>query len=83
MRCECCNRREHPISVCSSGLGPVSFAICQECVINYAEPIEMIKYLFEYQSIDEIRKDILNYVTFFKDGKYHNLKLWMEQNENK
>jgi hypothetical protein len=49
-KCECCNRipERGLAGACSSGLGPISIAICHECGMNGAEP----KWLIESTIID-------------------------------
>lgn len=70
-RCDCCER-ERPVAVCASPHGPMSYAICQECLARPAEPQSFFAYLYDdVAQGDPSRLDpsIKNWYTWI-DGKY-------------
>ena len=69
--CECCGR-ERDVAVVSSAYGPVSFALCLECLQRPAEPVSVFKYLYDdVAQGDPSRLDasVKNHYTWI-DGKY-------------
>lgn len=78
--CDCCNR-ERDIQVAASPIGPASFAYCDECLANNAEPEGTIVYLWEDvadKDWENIRADLLECTKVFKDEKYLTLKEWSD-----
>jgi hypothetical protein len=67
-KCDVC-QRERDVSVCSSGLGPLSLAYCAECGGHYAEPEWLLRVTLEETGgavADWVRRSIFAY----RDGEY-------------
>lgn len=65
--CDCCGRTADA-GVASSGLGPISFAWCKQCIEENAEPEFMLEYVW-----GEIGEDVAGHVKqvkTWKDGAY-------------
>jgi hypothetical protein len=75
-KCQVCDT-EGQTFVCCSALGPVSFAYCRICYARLAEPIDMVTSIIEdCGGLENIRQEIKDTTTFFKDGKYILMKDW-------
>lgn len=70
--CDVCHRNvEKIVGVASSCLGPFSFAFCNECLKNNAEPKDMVEFIVdECGGLDNVRPELLDLVTYFEDGGY-------------
>lgn len=73
-KCNCCDRESNKLSVLCSGLGAVSFAYCDECANQGAEPLGMIEALLEDVPLEGIREEYKNSISFYREGKYILLK---------
>lgn len=67
--CEICNKNESK-GVCSSQLGGISYAYCQECLDRRAEAKEMIEVTLEINGGWENTADWVKDLTYFEDGEY-------------
>lgn len=75
MKCDVCSTTKDLAGVACSALGPVSFQYCRSCAENYAEPEGWIAALIrDAGGTNNIRNDILDTVTFFKDGQYYPMR---------
>lgn len=75
--CDVCNREEKPVvGVCSSGLGPISWAYCQECLENGSEPESMMWYLRDIIGVKDLHPALMKQLTFV-DGKYITFEDWV------
>ena len=74
LNCDTCQRTKAHGVYCS-GLGPVSFAYCVECLVNHAEPEFMFEFVYE-----NIGTEVAKHVecsSTFKDGKYLTWREWL------
>lgn len=72
MTCDVCGRPS--IEVASSSIGPISWAFCEECLRNGAEPECLMWFLRDY--IVEVHPEVMNQLTFV-DGKYITYQEWL------
>lgn len=85
LTCNCCQRdkEKHPvIGVASSGLIPMSFAWCHECLLEGAEPEGVLHYMRD--DVANGKKDALTPVIFdalktFHDGAYITFGEWWDK----
>lgn len=84
--CDCCNQpfADGAGSVASSSIGAISFAFCQRCLLESAEPEIMFIHLRDdVARPDEpnlgLREEVFDMVTF-KDGKYITFRDWVKDN---
>ncbi len=78
--CDVCGKPQRDLRVCSSGLGPASFAYCTECVRRNAEPLMILvaRVFFAGGPGATFEPEVLNAVTH--DGtKYVGLGVVLEQ----
>lgn len=69
--CGVCHR-DRRVTVVASPFGPVSHAICEECLQRPAEPLGTFEYLYDdcaHGNPDVLDKSIKNWYTWI-DGKY-------------
>lgn len=70
MPCDVCSQRTE-VGVCSSGLGPLSLAYCQECANAYAEPEWLCAATIEMcDGVQNVADWVKDKVTFWRDGQY-------------
>jgi hypothetical protein len=71
--CDVCHR-ERETEVFASGLGPASFAYCNECVAKDAEPLMMVATaIFHLGGVENTDLTELQGITTFAEGLYRNL----------
>lgn len=72
--CDACGNKAEKLNSLCSGLGAVTFAYCDMCAHQGAEPYGFAKAMIEELGGPEaIRPDILEWQTY-KDGKYMTIK---------
>ena len=78
MSCEVCNQRPS-IGVVASCYGPMSFAICQQCLAEGAEPPAVMAFLNEISDGDLacFRPEVGEQAKTFHDERYLNLRDWI------
>ena len=68
--CDVCSK-EGPVKVHGSGLGPASFAYCEECIMRNAESFLMIATaIFVAGGPDQIDTNELGQFSTYLDGQY-------------
>ncbi len=73
--CNVCNKHE-ALGVASSGLGPVSFAFCRECLTHHAEPEFMLQYVFDETGGQLELPAFYAGISTYKDGSYIPYEEW-------
>lgn len=74
MRCDVCQREGSGHVVCSS-LGAFSLNYCSECLKSGAEPKAFVDALLEdCGGLENIRDDIKDSTSIYKDGEYVKLR---------
>lgn len=80
LTCQVCAESEAEGVACS-GLGPISFAYCRECLDKGAEPEGMFACTAEMCGTDVA--DFVKGMTTFKDGGYVTWGEWIESDAGK
>lgn len=73
-KCDVCEKPS--IGVASSSFGPVSFAFCEECSRNGAEPEWIFVYLRDEIGPDNLHESAKSNLTF-TDGRYMSFDEWL------
>jgi len=66
MTCEVCKRDGATVGVFASQVAPMSFRKCEECIDNWAEPLNT---MLLTQKLNPEQENLLR-CTFFEDGEY-------------
>ena len=75
MTCDVCHTNQ-ALGVASSGLVPMSFAWCEQCLQRPCEPESVFEYMYEMNpDIEDIHPECRKMETY-KDGKYLTLEEW-------
>jgi len=75
--CDVCSRNA-PTQVAASGLGPASFAYCDQCIEHQAEPLNMIATkIMLAGGLDNFQPESLGTVTTYAEGAYQPLSYAM------
>ena len=70
--CDVCNRDNQEIlGVASSSLGPISHAICRDCLEHHAEPKWMLEFVRDEDNWRIYLENFWEYYTFFEGNDYH------------
>lgn len=70
--CDVCKRDKQEIAgVCSSTLGPLSHAICIECLQHRAEPKWMLEFVRDENNWRIHLDGFWEHYTYFDNGEYH------------
>ena len=76
--CDVCHRKVDKVYVHSSGLVPMSFASCRECLTNYVEMEGTFHYLYDcVGNKGEGLAEGVECLVTWKDGKYMTWKEWI------
>jgi len=78
-KCDCCLREVGETFVCSSAVGPASFAYCNECLRRNAEPELSFHYLYDFVSSDgEGLHEGIKSLCTYKAGAYVTWEDWVK-----
>lgn len=73
-QCDVCQRKYPDIviaGVCASTLGPISHAICYQCLEWSAEPKWMLEMVRDEKNWRIYLKDFWESFNYYEDGSYH------------
>nr|AIA19125.1 Unknown Function [uncultured bacterium] len=76
--CDVCHRQADKVHVHSSGVAPMSFASCIECLLGYVEPESLFHFLYDcVGNKGEGLTEGIAVLNTWKDGKYMTWNEWV------